>query len=396
MTSLTPTKADRFSFGLWTIGWQARDQFGDATRAPLDPIEAVHKLNELGAYGLTFHDDDLVPFGASAADRDKQLERFRQALDETGLVVPMVTTNLFTHPVFKDGGFTSNDRSIRRYAIRKVLRNIELAAELGAQTFVLWGGREGSEYDTAKDVQAALERYREAMNLLTEFVTNRGYPIRFALEPKPNEPRGDILLPTVGNALAFISTLDKPELVGVNPEVGHEQMAGLNSVHSVSQALWHGKLFHIDLNGQRSIKFDQDLVFGHGDLFNAFGLVDLLEFGGPDGGPAYTGPRHFDYKPSRTEDYDGVWDSVRANMRTYLILKQRATAFRADPEVRQALADAKVAELSQPTLNAGEGYAELLADTSTFEDFDADTVGEKGYGFVRLNQLALEHLTGAR
>ena len=396
MTSLTPTKADRFSFGLWTIGWQARDQFGDATRAPLDPIEAVHKLADLGAYGITFHDDDLVPFGASAADRDKQLERFRQALDETGLVVPMVTTNLFTHPVFKDGGFTSNDRSIRRYAIRKVLRNIELAAELGAQTFVLWGGREGSEYDTAKDVQAALERYREAMNLLTEFVTNRGYPIRFALEPKPNEPRGDILLPTVGNALAFISTLDKPELVGVNPEVGHEQMAGLNSVHSVSQALWHGKLFHIDLNGQRSIKFDQDLVFGHGDLFNAFGLVDLLEFGGPDGGPAYTGPRHFDYKPSRTEDYDGVWDSVRANMRTYLILKQRATAFRADPEVRQALADAKVAELSQPTLNAGEGYAELLADTSTFEDFDADTVGEKGYGFVRLNQLALEHLTGAR
>jgi xylose isomerase len=400
-TALTPTKADRFSFGLWTIGWQAKDQFGDATRAPLDPIEAVHKLNELGAYGLTFHDDDLVPFGASAADRDKQLDRFRQALDETGLVVPMVTTNLFTHPVFKDGGFTSNDRSIRRYAIRKVLRNIELAAELGAETFVLWGGRDGSEYDTAKDVQAALDRYREAMNLLTQFVTDRGYGIRFALEPKPNEPRGDILLPTVGNALAFISSLDQPELVGVNPEVGHEQMAGLNFVHSVSQALWHGKLFHIDLNGQRSIKFDQDLVFGHGDLFNAFGLVDLLEFGGPvrpDGtaSAAYTGPRHFDYKPSRTEDYDGVWDSVRANMRTYLILKERATAFRADPEVQQALADARVPELSQPTLNSGESYAELLADTSTFEDFDADTVGEKGYGFVRLNQLALEHLTGAR
>jgi xylose isomerase len=395
-TPRTPTKADRFSFGLWTIGWQAKDQFGDATRAPLDPIEAVHQLNELGAYGITFHDDDLVPFGASAGDRDKQLARFRQALDETGLVVPMVTTNLFTHPVFKDGGFTSNDRSIRRYAIRKVLRNIELAAELGAETFVLWGGREGSEYDTAKDVQAALDRYREAMNLLTEFVTDRGYPIRFALEPKPNEPRGDILLPTVGNALAFISSLDKPELVGVNPEVGHEQMAGLNFVHSVAQALWHGKLFHIDLNGQRSIKFDQDLVFGHGDLFNAFGLVDLLEFGGPNGGPAYTGPRHFDYKPSRTEDYDGVWDSVRANMGTYLILKERAAAFRADPEVQEALAHARVGELSQPTLNDGEGYAELLADQSSFEDFDADTAGAKGFGFVRLNQLALEHLTGAR
>ena len=400
-TSLTPTKADRFSFGLWTIGWLAKDQFGDATRAPLDPIEAVHRLDELGAYGITFHDDDLVPFGASAADRDKQLARFRQALDETGLVVPMVTTNLFTHPVFKDGGFTSNDRSIRRYAIRKVLRNIELAAELGAQTFVLWGGREGAEYDTAKDVQAALDRYREAMNLLTEFVTDRGYEIRFALEPKPNEPRGDILLPTVGNALAFIATLDKAELVGVNPEVGHEQMAGLNFVHSVAQALWHRKLFHIDLNGQRSIKFDQDLVFGHGDLLNAFGLVDLLEFGGPAGsegrgGPAYTGPRHFDYKPSRTEDYDGVWDSVRANMRTYLILKERAAAFRSDPEVQEALARARVSELAQPTLDDGEGYAELLADRSSFEGFDADAAGEKGFGFVRLNQLALEHLTGAR
>jgi xylose isomerase len=403
-TTLTPTKADRFSFGLWTIGWQAKDQFGDPTRAPLDPIEAVHRLNDLGAYGITFHDDDLIPFGASGPERDKQLARFGEALAETGLVVPMVTTNLFTHPVFKDGGFTSNDRSIRRYAIRKVLRNIELAAELGAETFVLWGGREGSEYDTAKDVQAALDRYREAMNLLTEFVTDRGYPIRFALEPKPNEPRGDILLPTVGSALAFISSLDRPELVGVNPEVGHEQMAGLNFVHSVAQALWHGKLFHIDLNGQRSIKFDQDLVFGHGDLLNAFGLVDLLEFGGPgrSGGsagspsPAYTGPRHFDYKPSRTEDYDGVWDSVRANMRTYLILKERATAFRSDPEVQEALAHARVGELSQPTLNDGEGYAGLLADPSSFEEFDPDTTGEKGFGFVRLNQLALEHLTGAR
>jgi len=398
-TTLTPSKADRFSFGLWTIGWQARDQFGDASRAPLDPIEAVHRLAELGAYGITFHDDDLVPFGAPAAERDKRLAEFSQALAETGLVVPMVTTNLFTHPVFKDGGFTSNDRSVRRYALRKVLRNIELAAELGAQTFVLWGGREGAEYDSAKDVRAALDRYREAMNLLTEFVTDRGYGIRFALEPKPNEPRGDILLPTVGNALAFIATLDRPELVGVNPEVGHEQMAGLNFVHSVAQALWHGKLFHIDLNGQRSIKFDQDLVFGHGDLLNAFGLVDLLESGGTSGAddaPAYTGPRHFDYKPSRTEDYDGVWDSVRANMRTYLILKERAAAFRADPEVQQALADARVAELSRPTLDDGEGYAGLLADRTAFEDFEADRVGEKGYGFVRLNQLALEHLTGAR
>src|SRR6185437_13617471 len=294
---LTPTKADRFSFGLWTIGWLGRDPFGDAVRPPLDAVEAVHTLAELGAYGITFHDDDLVPFGSSSADRDKQLTRFREALAETGLVVPMVTTNLFTHPVFKDGGFTSNNRQIRRYALRKVLRNIDLAASLGAETYVLWGGREGSEYDTAKDVQAALDRYREAMNLLTTYVTDQGYGIRFALEPKPNEPRGDILLPTVGSALAFIGSLDRPGLVGVNPEVGHEQMAGLNFVHSIAQALWHGKLFHIDLNGQRGIKFDQDLVFGHGDLMNAFALVDLLEHGGPrqsDGLPAYTGPRHFD------------------------------------------------------------------------------------------------------
>jgi xylose isomerase len=392
----TPTKADRFSFGLWTVGWQARDPFGDATRPALDPVEAVHRLAELGAYGITFHDDDLIPFGVGDDERDKHIARFRDALDATGMTVPMVTTNLFTHPVFKDGGFTSNNRNIRRYAIRKVLRNIELAHALGAETFVLWGGREGSEYDTAKDVQAALDRYREAMNLLTEFVTDRGYPIRFAIEPKPNEPRGDILLPTVGHAIAFIQSLEHSELVGINPEVGHEQMAGLNYVHGVAQALWHGKLFHLDLNGQRGIKFDQDLVFGHGDLMNAFGLVDLLEHGGPNGGPAYTGPRHFDYKPSRTEDIDGVWDSAAANMRTYLLLKERAAAFRADPEVHQALVDARVAELAEPTLSAGESYQQLLADRSAFEDFDPDAVGEKGYGFVRLNQLALEHLVGAR
>jgi xylose isomerase len=391
-----PTKADRFSFGLWTIGWQARDPFGDPTRAPLDPIEAVYKLAELGAYGITFHDDDLIPFGADSSERDKVIERFKDALADTGLTVPMMTTNLFTHPVFKDGGFTSNDRTVRRYALRKVLRNIELAADLGAQTYVLWGGREGSEYDTAKDVQAALDRYREAMNLLTEFVTDRGYPIRFAIEPKPNEPRGDILLPTIGHAIAFIGSLDKPELVGVNPEVGHEQMAGLNYVHGIAQALWHGKLFHLDLNGQRGIKFDQDLVFGHGDLMNAFGLVDLLEHGGPGGAPAYQGPRHFDYKPSRTEDFDGVWASAAANMSTYLLLKERAASFRADPEVQQALEAAKVAELRRPTLDDGESYAQLLADRTAFEDFDPTIAGVRGYGFVRLNQLALEHLVGAR
>jgi xylose isomerase len=391
-----PTRADRFSFGLWTVGWQARDPFGDATRTPLDPVEAVHKLSELGAYGITFHDDDVVPFGSDKASRDDHIGRFRKALDETGLVVPMVTTNLFTHPVFKDGGFTSNDRSVRRYALRKVLRNLDLAAELGAQTFVMWGGREGSEYDVAKDVRAALDRYREAVDLLAQYVIDNGYGLRFALEPKPNEPRGDILLPTVGHALAFINSLEHSGMVGLNPEVGHEQMAGLNFVHGIAQALWAGKLFHIDLNGQRGIKFDQDLVFGHGDLLNAFALVDLLENGGPGGTPSYEGPRHFDYKPSRTEDYEGVWTSAAANMKMYLLLKDRAAAFRADPEVQHALTAAKVPDLSHPTLAPGETYQDLLADQTAFETFNPDEAGAQGFAFVHLNQLAAEHAIGAR
>jgi xylose isomerase len=390
-----PTREDKFSFGLWTVGWQARDPFGDATRAPLDPIEAVHKLAEVGAYGITFHDDDLVPFGADAHTRDGIVANFAKALDETGLIVPMVTTNLFTHPVFKDGGFTSNDRSVRRYALRKVMRQMDLGAELGAKTLVLWGGREGAEYDVAKDIRAALDRYAEALNLLAQYSEDRGYGLRFAIEPKPNEPRGDILLPTAGHAIAFVNDLERPELFGINPEVGHEQMSNLNFAQGVAQALWHKKLFHIDLNGQHGPKFDQDLVFGHGDLLNAFALVDLLEFGGPQGAPAYDGPRHFDYKPSRTEDYEGVWASARANIRMYLLLKERARAFRADPAVQEALAASGVAELNTPTLNEGETYQDLLHDRSAFEDFNPDVAGERGYGFVELHQLAIDHLLKA-
>ena len=395
--ALTPTREDKFSFGLWTVGWRAQDQFGSATREELDVVEAVHKLTELGAYGLTFHDDDLFPFMSENSVRDRQIERLKQALSDTGMIIPMITTNLFSHPVFKDGGFTSNDRGVRRFALRKVLRNIDLAAELGAKTFVMWGGREGSEYDGAKDVRAALERYREAVNLLGQYVVDKGYDIRFAIEPKPNEPRGDILLPTIGHAMAFINTLERPELVGLNPEVGHEQMAGLNFTAGIEQALEHGKLYHIDLNGQRGIKFDQDLVFGHGDLLNAFSLVNLLEFGGPNGVRAYNGPRHFDYKPSRTEDYNGVWASAAANMRTYLLLKERAAAFNADPEVKAALEASRVHELRKPTLNAGESYDSLLADKGAYEDFDYDSYyNGKGFNFVHLNQLAIEHLMGAR
>jgi xylose isomerase len=394
--SLSPTHDDRFSFGMWTVGWQARDPFGDATRPALDPLRAVEELAKVGAWGITFHDDDLVPFGTDATTRDSIIERFKKQLADHGITVPMITTNLFTHPVFKDGGFTSNDRSVRRFALRKVLRNLELAADLGARTFVLWGGREGAEYDHAKDVRAALDRYAEAMNTLCQFVVDRGIDIRFAIEPKPNEPRGDILLPTVGHALAFINDLEHPELVGLNPEVGHEQMSGLNFTSGIAQALWHGKLFHIDLNGQRGIKYDQDLVFGHGDLINAFSLVDLLEFGGPAGGRSYDGPRHFDFKPSRTEDDKGVWQSAAANMRMYLLLKERAKAFRADPEVQEALEISGVGALHTPTLSPGENYSALMADKSAFESFDPDAAGARGYGFVRLHQLAVEHLLGAR
>jgi xylose isomerase len=392
-----PTRDDKFSFGLWTVGYNGSDPFGGPTRPPLDVVEAVTRLADLGAYGLTFHDDDLFAFGSTDAERQKQIDRLKQALADTGLIIPMVTTNLFSAPVFKDGGFTSNDRGVRRFAMRKAMRQLELGVELGAKTFVMWGGREGAEYDSAKDIRGALERYREAVNLFAEYVTDRGYDIRFAIEPKPNEPRGDILLPTVGHAIAFIETLERPELFGVNPEVGHEQMAGLNFTSGIAQALYQGKLFHIDLNGQKGVKYDQDLVFGHGDLANAFALVDLLENGGVNGGPAYEGPRHFDYKPSRTEDITGVWDSAAANMRTYLLLKERAAAFRADPEVKEALEASRVAQVNEPTLGAGESYDELLADRSAFEDFDTDSYfGGKGFGFVRLNQLALEHLLGAR
>ena len=392
----TPTRADKFSFGLWTIDWSGHDQFGDPTRAPLDPVAAVAKLAELGAWGITFHDDDLVPFGSDAATRDRILISFRKALADNDMVVPMITTNLFTHPVFKDGGFTSNDRGVRRFALAKVLRNVDLAAELGAETFVMWGGRDGAEYDGSKDLGAALDRYREGVDTVAGFIKQQGYGLRIALEPKPNEPRGDILLPTVGSALAFIGTLEHGDIVGVNPETGHEQMAGLNYTHSLAQALWSGKLFHLDLNGQRSIKFDQDLVFGHGDLLSAFFTVDLIENGFPGGGPKYTGPRHFDYKPSRTEDTAGVWASAKANMSTYLLLKERALAFRADPEVQAALDESGVLELGRPTLDAGESAADLLADATAGADFDADAAGRRGYAFVHLNQLAVEHALGAR
>jgi len=386
LSSLTPTAEDKFSFGIWTVQYPGHDPFGEPTRPPMDPVRAVEKLAEIGAYGINFHDDDVVPFGSSEAEREQILDRFRKTLDSTGLVVTTATTNLFTHPVFKDGAFTSNQRDVRRYALKKVMRNIDLAAELGAKIYVAWGGREGAESGASKDVMVALDRYREAFNLLGEFVTERGYDIRFAIEPKPNEPRGDILLPTLGHAMAFIETLDRPDLVGVNPEVGHEEMAGMNAAAGYAQALWQGKLFHIDLNGQHGPRYDQDLRFGAGNVRGAFWVVDTLLAGG------YDGPVHFDYKTPRTEDDQGVWVAAEACMRNYLILREKSRAFRADPDVQAALEAALLPELAVPTVAEGETWHDLESGA----DPDIEGLATRGMAFERLDQLSLEHLYGAR
>ncbi len=382
---LQPTRDDRFSFGLWTVGWQGVDVFGGAVRPPLDPELAVERLAELGAYGISFHDNDVFPFEATAAERGAAIARLRRAAERAGLAIPMVTTNLFSHPVFRDGAFTANDRSVRRFALRKVADNLDLAAELGAGVVVFWGGREGAESGAAKDVRAALDRYKEAFDVLAAYVLERGYQLRFAIEPKPNEPRGDILLPTIGHALAFIGGLEHPEMVGLNPEVGHEEMSGLNFAHGLAQALWHGKLFHVDLNGQNGPRFDQDLRFGAGNARGAFWTVDILESGG------YEGPRHFDFKPPRTEDLDGVWASAAGCMRNYLVLRARTRAFRSDPEVREALAAARLGELATTTLAPGETLASMRN-----EAFDAAAAASRGLAFERLDQLALDYLYGVR
>jgi len=380
-----PAREDHFSFGIWTVGWQGVDVFGGAVRPPMPADRAVRKLAEIGAYGVNFHDNDVFDFDASPAERDQRISAFRKALEETGLVVTTATTNLFGHPMFKDGAFTANEREVRRFALAKVMRNLDLAAELGAQTYIFWGGREGAESGAAKDIQTALSRYAEGMNVLSQYVLDQGYQIRFAIEPKPNEPRGDILLPSVGHALAFISSLEHSEMVGINPEIGHEEMASLNYAHGIAQAMWHGKLFHIDLNGQHGPRYDQDLRFGAGNARGAFWVVDTLLAGG------YSGPVHFDFKPPRTEDDEGVWVSAAACMRNYLILREKARAFRADPEVADALRAARIPELAEPTLAPGETWRDVR-DVQV----DTEALGRRGMGYERLDQLALEHLYGVR
>jgi xylose isomerase len=382
----TPVPEDKFSFGLWTVGWEGVDVFGPASRPRLDPVEATYKLAEMGAAAVTFHDDDLLP---DEDTREETLARFTKALDETGLRTEMVTTNLFSPPIFKEGALTANNREVRRYAVQKVLRNIDLAASLGADTFVLWGGREGAEHGAGKNIRASLDRMAEGLNLFCNYAIEQGYDLKFALEPKPNEPRGDILLPTIGHAIALINELEHPDMVGVNPEVGHEEMAGLNFAHGIAQAMWHGKLFHVDLNGQHGPRFDQDLRFGAGNLRGAFWTVDTLLGAGT--GDAYEGYVHFDFKPPRAESIEGVWESARGCMRNYLILRDRAQAFRADPEVQQALAAAEVGALDEATVAPGESLADLRAAS-----YDVQTLAERDIAMEALDQLAMEHLLGAR
>lgn len=386
MSQYEPTPADKLTFGLWTVGNVGRDPFGDPVRAPLDPADTVRRLGELGAYGVGLHDNDLVPFGATPHEREQILSRFRAALDETGLVVSVATTNLFTHPIFKDGAFTANDPAVRRFAWRKTLDAIDLGAELGAPTYVFWGGREGSEVLAAKPAGDAFERYAEALNFFSGYIIDRGYGMRMALEPKPNEPRGDSFVATVGHALALIDRLEHPEMVGVNPEVAHETMAGLSFNQAVSLALWAGKLFHIDLNSQRASRFDQDLRFGQEDLKEAFLLVRLLESSG------YEGVRQFDAHPLRVEDPDGVWDFAAGCMRTYKILAEKAKAFDADPRVQEALVTAGAHTLGEVTV-AGGYSAAAVADLRA-EAFDVDALAARGYANERLDQLVVEHVLG--
>jgi xylose isomerase len=388
MSDYTPKPEHKFTFGLWTVGNIGRDPFGGPTREPKTPAELVYLLGEVGAYGLNFHDNDLIPIDATPAETDAIKKDFRKALDDTGLVVPMATTNLFGDPVFKDGAFTSNDPQVRAYAIQKTMSGIDLGVEFGAKIYVFWGGREGVESDSSKNPVDAIKRNREAMNFLCEYALDQGYDLKFALEAKPNEPRGDIYNPTTGHMLAFIETLDHPEMVGVNPEVAHEHMAGINFMHAVAQAWEAGKLFHIDLNDQYPGRYDQDLRFGSRDLKAAFYLVKFLEDVG------YEGSRHFDAHAYRTEDYEGVKDFARGCMRTYLILKEKATQFNQDQEIQALLAE----------INTDGGSVDQYFGKYTPEKalalraqlIDRPNIGAKGLGYERLDQLTVDLLLGAR
>lgn len=388
MSDYTPKPEHKFTFGLWTVGNIGRDPFGGPTREPKTPAELVYLLGEVGVYGVNFHDNDLIPIDATPAEAGAIKKDFRKALDDTGLVVPMATTNLFGDPVFKDGAFTSNDPKVRAYAIQKTLNAIDLGVEFGARTYVFWGGREGTETDSSKNAAEAIKRNREAMNFFCEYALDQGYDLKFALEAKPNEPRGDIYNPTTGHMLAFIETLDHPEMVGVNPEVAHEHMAGINFMHGVAQAWEAGKLFHIDLNDQYPGRYDQDLRFGSRDIKAAFYLVKFLEDVG------YDGSRHFDAHAYRTEDYEGVKDFARGCMRTYLILKDKAAQFNADQEIQALLAEIHADDGS---LNQYFGkYSTEKAKALKAQPFDRSAISSRGLQYERLDQLTIDLLLGVR
>jgi len=388
MKTFIPKPEDKFTFGLWTVGSTGRDPFGGPVRGPKTPAELVYLLGEVGAYGVNFHDNDLIPIDATPAEEAAIKRDFRKALDETGLVVPMATTNLFGDPVFKDGAFTSNDPKVRAYALQKTMRAIDLGVEFGAKVYVFWGGREGTETDSSKSAVDSIKRNREALNFLCEYNLDKGYGLKFALEAKPNEPRGDIYNPTIGHMLGFIATLDHPEMVGVNPEVAHEHMAGINFMHGVAQAWEAGKLFHIDLNDQYPGRYDQDLRFGSRDIKAAFYLVKFLEDVG------YDGSKHYDAHAYRTEDYEGVKDFARGCMRTYLMLKEKVAQFNADPEIQAILAEINEED---PTLAALFGkYSPEKAESIKALDLDRVAISSRGLKYERLDQLTIDLLLGMR
>jgi xylose isomerase len=388
MPDFTPNPSDKFTFGLWTVGNIGRDPFGEPVRAPLPAVDAVRLLAEVGAYGVNFHDNDLVPIDATASERDQIVRDFKAALADTGLVVPMATTNLFTDPAFKDGAFTANDPHVRAYALQKTLRAIDLGAELGATTYVFWGGREGVETDASKNPVESLKRYREALNFICAYIRDQQYDLKVALEPKPNEPRGDIYLSTVGAMLAFIETLDTPEMVGVNPEMAHEHMSGLNFLHAVAQAWEAGKLFHIDLNDQSFGRYDQDYRFGAHNLKSAFFLVKFLEDVG------YDGSRHFDAHAYRTEDRDGVKDFARGCIRTYLMLREKARQWNSDSEITALLAQINADDGTMAQYQGAYSAAKAAALKSA--GFDRQALGQRGLAYERLDQLTIDVLLGLR
>ena len=384
----TPKPEHKFTFGLWTVGNTGRDAFGADVRPKLSPAELVYLLGEVGAYGVNFHDNDLIPIDATPSERAAILKAFKKALSDTGVVVPMATTNLFGDPIFKDGAFTSNNAKVRAYTLQKTMNAMDLGAEFGAEVYVFWGGREGVESDATKDPVESLKRFREALNFLCEYSIDQGYNYKFALEAKPNEPRGDIFLPTTGAYLGFIATLDHPEMVGVNPEVAHEHMAGLNFLHAVAQAYEAGKLFHIDLNDQNYARFDQDWRFGAQNLKQAFYLVKFLEEVG------YEGSRHYDAHAYRTEDYQGVKDFALGCMRTYLIMKEKAEQFSQDSEIQALIAEINDDDGSMDAFKGA--YSAEKAAALKAHSFDRIAIASRGLKYEKLDQMVNELILGVR